>query len=119
VDSGVLTGEGRTCPECGARGSVRDDVCDLCFADLGEYRGPWVAAALPPAIAPAEIRFSDVLAELGSVVSLAAEAEDGSAVMAAGHRAERLLKSLRVQFLSDIGLVRVAERGMDSPIPMP
>jgi len=30
------------CPECGVRASVRDDVCDVCFAELDEFRlEPW------------------------------------------------------------------------------
>ena len=30
------------CPECGVTASVRDDVCDVCFAELDEFRlEPW------------------------------------------------------------------------------
>jgi len=30
------------CPECGVTASVRDDFCDICFAELDEFRlEPW------------------------------------------------------------------------------
>jgi len=30
------------CPECGVTASVHDDVCDVCFAELDEFRlDPW------------------------------------------------------------------------------
>ena len=32
------------CPDCGARGSVRAGICDLCLADLGERRPEWSGA---------------------------------------------------------------------------
>jgi hypothetical protein len=33
----------RECPECGSRDAVRDDFCDVCFAELDE--GPWPPVA--------------------------------------------------------------------------
>ena len=30
------------CPECGVTASVHDDVCEVCFAELDEFRlDPW------------------------------------------------------------------------------
>jgi hypothetical protein len=30
------------CPECGVTASVRDDFCEVCFAELDEFRlEPW------------------------------------------------------------------------------
>ncbi len=33
--------ERRNCPECGARDAVRDEFCDVCYAELDEgHRSP-------------------------------------------------------------------------------
>jgi hypothetical protein len=101
------------CPECGATAVVVGDLCDLCFADLGERCGAGRLGA-PAAIPDAEdLRFSDVLDELRTVVALARSGEDGSPVAAAGLRAERLLGSLRTQFLRDLGLPRLGAAGAE------
>ena len=97
----VLVG---SCPDCGVSGSIVGDVCDLCLADLGEYPSGPMAAALPPAAAKSPLRFRDVVAELQHVAELAAREGNGGDLMAAADRAERLLSSLRRQFLQDIGL---------------
>lgn len=60
-----------------------------------------------------ELRFSDVLAELRAVVVLARSHEAGSPVAAAGERAERLLGSLRAQFLRDLGLPKLGAAGAE------
>ncbi len=104
---------GTDCPDCGVTATVRAGVCDLCLADLGERR--W--AARRPAVAvvvdPNDLRFSDVMAELRAVVALALESDGGSPLAAAGTRAERLLGSLRTQFLRDLGLPRVGAAGAE------
>jgi hypothetical protein len=83
---------------------VRDDVCDVCLADLGESHGRQSTSTAPEA-AGDELRFSDVVAEIREVVALASGAGDRWAVSAAGQRAESLLVSLRAQFLGDLGIV--------------
>jgi rubrerythrin len=36
------TGAAWDCPECGVTASVQGDVCDVCFAELDEFRlDPW------------------------------------------------------------------------------
>jgi hypothetical protein len=100
------------CPECGAIGVVRSGVCDVCLGDLGERR--WSARrGASAAVTDDDLRFSDVVAELRAVVALAEETEEGSSVAAAGRRAERLLGSLRTQFLRDLGLPRVGAAGAE------
>jgi len=104
VDGASPLREPRTCPECGTEGSVREGVCDVCLADLGEHDGGWGGAALPPATAPEPVRFGDVLAQLRAVTALASDPGDPAAVSAAGQRARSLLEALRSQFLGDLGL---------------
>jgi len=40
TDGGATNDEPRPtdCPECGATASVRADVCDVCYAELDEFR---------------------------------------------------------------------------------
>jgi hypothetical protein len=102
------------CPDCGARDAVRAGLCDLCASDLGERRPPGrrgSAVELPDEIV--DLRFSDVVAELRALVALARAHDDGSSVAAAGVRAERLLGSLRTQFLRDLGLPRLGAAGAE------
>jgi hypothetical protein len=101
------------CPECGATAVVVEGVCDLCFADLGERRGPGRVGAPTATPDPRDLRFGDVLDEFRTVVALARSGEDGSPVVAAGLRAERLLGSLRTQFLRDLGLPRLGAAGAE------
>ncbi len=81
------------CLECHSAGSVERGLCQVCYAEPGE--GPSPAA---------DLRFADVLDELGAIVSLATSVEDGEMLAAACRRAERLLRSLREQFHADLGL---------------
>ena len=41
VTGGLLSGPdqnaARDCPECGVTGSVRGDVCEVCYAELDEF----------------------------------------------------------------------------------
>jgi hypothetical protein len=95
------------CVECDSAGSVERGLCQVCYAEPGEGRP--VAAVLPPAVLvttgrAGDLRFADVLEELGAIVSLAASVEDGDMLAAACRRAERLLNSLREQFHADLGL---------------
>jgi hypothetical protein len=101
------------CPECGATAFVVGGLCDVCFADLGERRGTGRLGAPAASSDPRDLRFSDVLDELRTVVTLARSGEDGSPVAAAGLRAERLLGSLRTQFLRDLGLPRLGAAGAE------
>src|SRR5712691_10579466 len=41
------------CPECGAAGLVSRDLCEICFADVGELSWPGGTADLSPAVPPA------------------------------------------------------------------
>jgi rubrerythrin len=37
-----IEGPAWDCPECGVKASVHDDVCDVCLAELDEFRlEPW------------------------------------------------------------------------------
>jgi hypothetical protein len=101
------------CPDCGVTATVRGGVCDLCLADLGERRWSARRAAVAVVLDPSDLRFSDVVEELRAVVALARESDGGSPVAAAGIRAERLLGSLRTQFLRDLGLPRVGAAGAE------
>jgi hypothetical protein len=102
------------CPDCGAPGAVLAGVCDLCLADLGERRPPGRRrSALDRPDEVEDLRFADVVAELRALVDLAEAHDDGSSVAAAGRRAERLLGSLRTQFLRDLGLPRPGARGAE------
>ncbi len=101
------------CPDCGATGSVRAGVCDLCFADLGERRWSARRGPVTTALDPNGLRFSDVVDELRALVALAREMDDGSPVAAAGVRAELLLGSLRTQFLRDLGLPVLGAAGAE------
>jgi hypothetical protein len=110
----ALVGSPIDCPDCGAAGSVRAGVCDLCLADLGERRPPGRArSALAVTDDGGDLRFSDVVDELRALVDLARTHEDGSAMAEAGRRAERLLGSLRAQFLRDLGLSRLGAAGAE------
>jgi hypothetical protein len=106
---------GSPCPDCGAHTSVRADVCDLCLADLGE----WSLEPLPPAAMEGreltDLRFSDVLTEIRTVIDLAETGDDGSLVADAGRRAEALLDALRGQFLRDLGVPVTGAAGAGAP----
>ena len=39
------------CPECGVPASVRADVCEVCFAELDEFRLDPIETAPGPAVA--------------------------------------------------------------------
>jgi hypothetical protein len=36
--AGLHEGPSWDCPECGVKASVRADVCEICFAELDEFR---------------------------------------------------------------------------------
>ncbi|MEX2459066.1 MAG: hypothetical protein WD770_08785 [Actinomycetota bacterium] len=104
------------CVECGSAGSVDRGFCEVCYAEPSEAI-PYIrprSAGLPPAV-PARVggvsrdglRFSDVVEELSAVATLAASVEDGEMLAAACGRAEGLVRALRDQFLTDLG-VRVS-----------
>ena len=102
------------CPDCGSPGAVDAGVCDVCLADLGERRPPGRrGTALDLSDGDEDLRFADVVAELRALVDLAERHDDGSSVAAAGRRAERLLGSLRTQFLRDLGLPRLGAEGAE------
>src|SRR5712691_8719189 len=106
------------CPECGAAGSVSRDLCEICFADVGELSWPGGTADLSPAVPPPRaafggrpllhpsipLRFSDVIEELREIAALAGAAVEveGSRLARACQRAESVLRILRVQFLDDV-----------------
>ena len=106
------------CPECGAAGSVSRDLCEICFADVGELSWPKETAARsfsvppPPAAAGGKpllhpsipLRFTDVIEELREIAALAGAAVEveGSRLSRACQRAESLLRVLRTQFLDDV-----------------
>jgi hypothetical protein len=104
---------GTDCPDCGAVATVVAWICDLCLADLGERRGQRGRGIEPADAGAGTLRFSDVMEELHTVVRLAGSTEDGALVAAAGVRAERLLGSLRTQFLRDLGLTHVGPAGAE------
>jgi hypothetical protein len=102
------------CPDCGARDAVWAGLCDLCASDLGERRPPGRrGSAVEPPDEMADLKFSDVVAELRALVDLARAHEDASSIAAAGVRAEWLLGSLRTQFLRDLGLPRLGAAGAE------
>jgi hypothetical protein len=103
MSAGAVEFTGGPCPDCGGADSVRGGVCDLCLADLGEWKGVPDQPERAPGVAADGLRFSDVMEELRAVVELAGSADGGSGVQEAGRRAERLLDALRDQFLRDLG----------------
>ena len=108
------------CPECRSAGSVRGSVCEICFAELDESpartppsglgdgpprtREGSDEAAGPPPAASSPLRFADVIAELQAIAAVArgAAGPEGPAIAEACGRAERLLASLRRQFVSHV-----------------
>ena len=98
------------CAECSSAGSVVNGFCHVCYAEPGESAGRPGAADLPPAVPaprsrPGELRFADVLDELSSVAALAGAATDPEMLVAACRRAELMVRSLREQFASELGIV--------------
>jgi hypothetical protein len=84
-------------------------VCDLCWAELDENASSpsLVDTTLLDTTLPDQLCFGDVLAELALVADLARASGGGRSVVAAVERAERLLGSLRAQFLRDLGIAYV------------
>jgi hypothetical protein len=77
-------------------------ICDACGATK-PTRPPW----------PEPLRFTDVVDELGAVAELASRTDaTGESVAAACHRLQRLVGSLRSQFLADIGAALPGAPGM-------
>ena len=86
------------CGACGSAGSVRGRFCEVCYEQ------------------PRALRFSEVIAELDAIATLATSLEDGEMLAAACRRAERLLGSLKEQFHADLGLAqRAAGRECEHP----
>jgi hypothetical protein len=88
------------CPECGAAGSIYEDFCEVCYADVdGELACPRMM--LHPSV---PLRFSDVIEELRAIAELAPGFGDlaGHRVVTACRRAESLLCVLRRQFMHDV-----------------
>jgi hypothetical protein len=80
------------CPECRSAGSVYRDFCEVCYAEFGEH---------DPSAQP--LRFTEVMDELRRATDLAARGTGSAPEFAAAcRRLERLLLSLRRQFLDDV-----------------
>jgi hypothetical protein len=107
------------CPECQSAGSVSGDICEVCYAELGEFPGVQRRSEssldllaemgfldrrlLHPSI---PLRFVDVIAELERIAAMAggSSAPSPAEVRTACRRAQSLLWVLRRQFLQDVCL---------------
>jgi hypothetical protein len=107
------------CPECQSAGSVTRDVCEVCYAEFGEFpavqrrgdssldllaeMGFLERRLLHPSL---PLRFSDVMAELQRIADMAGGSSPPSPsdVRTACRRAQSLLWLLRRQFLQDVVL---------------
>lgn len=120
------------CPECSSAGSVTREFCEVCYAEVGEYCEPGGLAPSPaeaatappvatlptlldgrPVLHPSiRFRFTDVVEELRAIAELASQAVEveGSRLAMACHRAESLLRVLRLQFMDDV-VFGVGQRG--------
>ena len=74
------------------------ELCDICFADLGERPGGPAAAGLPPATSIADgLGYDDAIAELNVLAQLGGGREDAEAAV----QAESLLARPRTQFVRE------------------
>ncbi len=90
-----------TCPECSGR-SLFLGICESCGSTLA-----WRPRA------PQALRFTDVVDELSAVAEMAARTDaTGESLATACRRLQRLVGSLRSQFLADIGAPIPGAAGM-------
>ena len=86
------------CPECGCAMPLDGELCDICFADLGERPGGPAAAGLPPATSIADgLGYDDAIAELNVLAQLGGGREDAETAV----QAESLLARPRTQFVRE------------------
>jgi hypothetical protein len=99
-----------TIPDVTERGLC--DACDSTSMFLGICEACGATMPARPH-APEPLRFTDLVDELGAVAELAARTDaTGESVAAACQRLQRLVGSLRSQFLVDIGAALPGAPGM-------
>jgi hypothetical protein len=91
IGPGVAAAAPADCPECRSAGSVHRGFCEVCYEEFGSS----------PQAEP--LRFTEVMDEIQRAAALASRSPDPD-VAAACRRLERLLVTLRHQFLADVVL---------------